>query len=139
MSPAYRNLDANALAATLAPDFRLGDNYQSQGPDFNQRMWAWGFKHIYKGRPGPEHRIINVEFLAPGVAIVQTAADWQEIVLDNGMKIPPHGEVDTFIAVKRHGEWKIKMQTIHNQAQDRIGDNFDFRTEPKGPTGARER
>jgi hypothetical protein len=71
------------------------------------------------------------------VALAQTAAQWDEIVLDNGMKVSPHGEIDTFIVVKRDGSWKIKMQTIHNQANERIGDGFDFRSEPHGPIGAK--
>lgn len=140
---AYHNLDAKALASLLTPDFRLvdrlGDNYRSQGPEYNTRMWDWGFKYVYRGRREPEHRILNIEFIAPTVALVQTAADWEEIVLDNGQKIPPHGKVDTFIVVKRGEEWRIKMQTIHNQAADRIGDDFNFHGEPKGPPGGRVR
>lgn len=48
----------------------------------------------------------------PQTTSVQTAADWNEIVRDNGIKIPPfgEGEVDAFIAVKRKGAWKIEMQ-----------------------------
>lgn len=132
---AYHNLDAKALSALLTPDYRLvdrlGDNYQSQGAEFNTRMWDWGFKNIFRGRRPPEHRIINVEFIAPSVALVQTACNWEEIVLNNGQKIPPHGEVATFVVVKREGEWKVKMQLVHNQAAERIGDNFDFRGELK--------
>ena len=138
---AYRNLDAKALASLFTPDYRLvdrlGDNYRSSGAAYNERMYAWGFKHVYRGRPGPVHRIINIELIAPTVALAQTAAQWDEIVLDNGQKVPPHGEIDTFIVVKREGEWKIKMQTIHNQANERIGDDFDFLTEPQGPVGAK--
>jgi hypothetical protein len=84
---AYRSLDSKALAALMTPDFRLvdrlGDNYRSRGPELNARLWEWGFKYVYQGRPGPERRITNVEFVAPAVALVQTAAEWDEIVLDN--------------------------------------------------------
>jgi hypothetical protein len=123
-------LDAKTLASVLTPDFRLvdrfGDNILSKGPQFNERMWAWTFKEVYNGRQTPPHRILNVRFLTPDVAVVQTACDWPEIALDNGFKVPPHGEVDTFVVVKQNGDWKISVQTIHNRFPDGVGDDFDF-------------
>lgn len=125
----YHNLDAKALAALETPDFQLvdrfGDNITSQGPEYNERMWAWTFKEVYKGKPAPEHKILKVRFITPDVAIVETGNQWPELKLDNGTVIPPHGELDTFTVVRSGSRWRIAMQTIHNQFGG-IGDHPDF-------------
>src|SRR5689334_25272268 len=98
-SAAYHNLDARALAALETPDFQLvdrfGDNISSDGPEYNERMWAWTFREVYKGKPGPEHKIVGLRFVTADVAIVQTGTHWTELKLDYGTVIPPHGEFDT--------------------------------------------
>jgi uncharacterized protein (TIGR02246 family) len=128
---AYHNLDAKTLTALSTPDFRLvdrfGDNIESEGPDYTLRMWSWTFREVYKERHPPEHTITDVRMLSPDVAVVQSKTQWPEITLDDGTKIPPHGEVDTFVTVKRNGEWRISVQTIHNQFVTRMGDHPEFR------------
>lgn len=128
-SAAYHNLDAKGLAALETPDFRLvdrfGDNIASDGPEYNERMWAWTFKEIYKGKPAPDHYIVGIHFLTPDVAVVQTANQWQELKLDDGTIIPPHGEVDTFVVLRKQGSWKLAVQTIHNKMGG-MGDHPDF-------------
>ena len=59
--------------------------------------------------------------------VIRIDTQWPEITLDDGTKIPPHGEVDTFVTVKRNGEWRISVQTIHNQFVTRMGDHPEFR------------
>jgi uncharacterized protein (TIGR02246 family) len=138
---AYHNLDAKTLASLLTPDFRFvdrfGDNILSKGPEFNERMFAWTFKEVYKGKNPPQHSIVSLRFVAPEVAVVQTQCEWPEIKLDNGYKVPPHGEVDTFVVVKQQGEWKINVWTIHNRFADGVGDTFEFTGAVPGDNGRR--
>ena len=79
-------------------------------------MWAWAFTNIYKGKPGPDHAIERVRFLSPDVALVQARAYWKDIItLDDGTRIPPHGEIDTFVAVRNAHLWRVAALNIHNQ------------------------
>jgi uncharacterized protein (TIGR02246 family) len=117
---AYRALDAKALAALETPDFelvnRLGQWFPQTSREENERMWAWGFANIYKGKPGPKHTVERVRFIRPDVALVQTRAYWAEvIVLPDGTRIPPHGQITTFLVVKEREGWRITSQNIHNQ------------------------
>jgi uncharacterized protein (TIGR02246 family) len=116
---AYRRLDAKALAALETPDVEIIDRFghwvRSEGPEFNERLWSMTFRDIYKGKPGPERTVRNVRMLTPDVALVQATTHWDEVVLDDGTRIPPHGEIDTFVLVKRDGAWRIAAMNIHNQ------------------------
>lgn len=117
---AYRALDARALAELATPDFelvnRLGQWTPFSSREDSARMWAWGFSVIYQGKPGPAHTIERVRLLAPGVAVAQTRAFWADpIVLPNGYKVPPHGEIDTFVVVQRPEGWRVASENIHNQ------------------------
>lgn len=48
--------------------------------------------------------------------VVQARAYWKDIiVLDDGTQIPPHGEIDTFVAVRNGGVWRVASLNIHNQ------------------------
>jgi uncharacterized protein (TIGR02246 family) len=117
---AYLKLDAKTLAALSTPEFdivnRLGQwTHKSTNADL-EKMWAFAFEIIYKGKPGPAHTIEKVRFHTPQVASVLTRAYWADVItLDDGTKIPPHGEVDTFTVVKKNGAWKIAWLDIHNQ------------------------
>lgn len=65
---------------------------------------------------GPSHTIEKVRFLTPDVACVLTRGYWKDVItLDDGTKIPPHGEVDTLTVVKKDGNWKVAWMDIHNQ------------------------
>jgi uncharacterized protein (TIGR02246 family) len=111
---AYHRLDADTLTRIVTPDFQLvdrfGDNIASEGPEYTRALWSWTFREVYKNRPGPVHQIVNIEFIRPDVAVVQTHADWGELKLDDGTKIPPHGEVDTFLLVKTLEGWRIQCR-----------------------------
>jgi uncharacterized protein (TIGR02246 family) len=117
---AYRRLDAKALAKLETSDFelvnRLGQWTPFKAREDNERMWAWAFTNIYNGKPGPEHSVERVRFIRPDTAIVQARAFWpDEITLPDGTRIPPHGEIDTFVVVKQKDGWRIASQNIHNQ------------------------
>src|SRR4051794_25447451 len=88
---AYRSLDAKAMAALETEDFelinRVGWWTKAASREENERMWAWGFETIYKGKPGPKHTIESVRFVRPDVAIVQAHADWPALTLDDGTPI----------------------------------------------------
>ncbi len=116
---AYTGLDAKALAALETSDFELIDRFghriQSQGRAFNERLWTLTFKDIYRGKPGPEHTIEHIRFLSPTVALVQAHADWGEVTLDDATRIPPHGEIATFVLVRDGNEWRAASLNIHNQ------------------------
>ena len=116
---AYRSLDARAVAALETEDFelvnRVGWWTKARGREDNERMWAWGFDVIYKGKPGPQHTVESVRFVSPDVAVVQAHADWPALTLPDGTPIPPHGEIVTFVVVKQKKTWLIASQNIHNQ------------------------
>jgi uncharacterized protein (TIGR02246 family) len=117
---AYRALDAKKLAAVQTPDFEIVNRLGQWTPLFSteqsEKMWAWAFTNIYKGKAGPEHTIERVRFLTPDVSVVQARAYWKDIiVLDDGTQIPPHGEIDTFVAVRNGGVWRVASLNIHNQ------------------------
>jgi len=117
---AYRRLDAKTLASLHTPEFdivnRLGQWTHKSSNSELEKMWAWTFRVIYKGKPGANHTIEKVRFHTADVASVLMRGYWHEVVtLDDGTKIPPHGEVDTFTVVKQDGTWKVAWLDIHNQ------------------------
>jgi hypothetical protein len=117
---AYTGLDAAALASLETPDFQLVDRFghwiQSEGPEFNRRLWALAFQEIYRGRPGPARRIESIRFMAPAVAVVQARA-WHPdpIVLDDGTHIPPFWEINTYTLIDTTSGWRVSVLNIHNQ------------------------
>ena len=117
---AYTSLDAKALASLETPDFELVDRFghwiKSEGPEFNERLWAMGFKEVYHGKPGPARSIESIRFLAPNVAIVQARANHADgVTLDDGTRIPPFWEINTYTLVKSEAGWRVAYQNIHNQ------------------------
>lgn len=117
---AYVALDAKTLANLHTPEFdivnRLGQWTHKSSNPAQEELWAWTFRVIYNGKPGPSHTIEKVRFLTPEVACVLTRGYWKDVItLDDGTKIPPHGEVDTLTVVKKDGNWKVAWIDIHNQ------------------------
>jgi ketosteroid isomerase-like protein len=117
---AYTGLDAAALAALETPDYQMVDRFghwiQSEGPAFNQQLWAMTFRDIYHGKPGPARVIESIRFLAPQAAIVQARANHSEgATLDDGKRIPPFWEIDTYTLIKTKDGWKVTLLNIHNQ------------------------
>jgi len=116
----YQALDGTRLASLSTPEFdivnRLGMwTHKSSNTDLAE-LWNWSFKNIYKNHPGPEHKIDHIRFLTPDTAVVMTRAYWaNEITLDDGTRIPPHGEIDSFVVVKKSSTWKIAFLNIQNQ------------------------
>lgn len=116
----YQALDGTRLASLSTPEFdivnRLGMwTHKTSNADLAE-MWNWSFKNIYKNQPGPAHTIDHIRFLSPDSAVVMTRAYWtKEITLDDGTKVPPHGEVDSFVVVKKGHAWKIVFLNIQNQ------------------------
>jgi hypothetical protein len=50
------------------------------------------------------------------VAVVQARAFHPDgVTLDDGTRIPPFWEINTFTVVKTQGEWKVSLLNIHNQ------------------------
>jgi hypothetical protein len=50
----------------------------------------------------------RVRFGRPDVAIVEARKYWAKVItLDDGTGIPSHGEIDTLVAVKNKGIWKV--------------------------------
>ena len=139
---AYRRLDAKALAELETPDIEIIDRFghwvRSEGPEVSERLWTATFRDIYKGKPGPERAVQRVRMLTPEVAVVQATTHWDEVTLDDGTRIPPHGEIDTFVLVKRRGAWRIAALNIHNQmppGRERPGERVPVPT--KQPPGGR--
>jgi uncharacterized protein (TIGR02246 family) len=134
---AYRKLDARTLASLHTADVEIIDRFghwvRSEGPEFTERLWTMTFRDIYKGKPGPERSVRNVRMLSPDVALVQATTQWDEVVLDDGTRIPPHGEIDTFVLVRRDGAWRVAAINIHNQmppGRERPGERVPVPTKP---------
>ena len=117
---AYTGMNAGSLAALETPDYEMIDRFghwiKSEGPEFNERLWAMTFKDIYRGKPGPARQIESIRFLAPDVAIVQARANHAEgVTLDDGTKIPPFWEINTYTLVRTDAGWRVTVLNIHNQ------------------------
>jgi ketosteroid isomerase-like protein len=117
---AYTGLDAKALATLETPDFELIDRFghwiKSEGPEFNERLWEIGFKEIYHGKPGPARTIESIRFLAPNVAVVQARANHPDgVALDDGTRVPPFWEINTYTLIKTDAGWRVALLNIHNQ------------------------
>ena len=117
---AYTGLDAKALASLETPDFELIDRFghwiKSEGPEFNERLWEMGFREVYHGKPGPPRTIENIRFFAPNVAVVQARAYHADgVTLDDGTRIPPFWEINTYTLVKSDAGWRVALLNIHNQ------------------------
>ncbi len=117
---AYTGMDAGALASLETADFELIDRFghwiKSEGPEFNRRLWAMTFQEIYHGKPGPERVIESVRFLEPRVAVVQAWANHADgVTLEDGTKIPPFREINTYTLIKTDGGWRVQILNIHNQ------------------------
>jgi ketosteroid isomerase-like protein len=119
---AYTGLDADGLAKLETTDFQLVDRFghwiRSEGPEFNRQLWAMTFPEIYKGRPEPARRIENIRFLASNVAVVQARA-WHPdtVVRDDGTRIPPFWEINTYTLIKTADGWRVSVLNIHNQIE----------------------
>ena len=117
---AYTGMDAKALASLETPDFELVDRFghwiKSEGPEFNEQLWAMAFKEIYRGKPGPARTIESLRLLAPNVAIDQARANHPDgVTLDDGTRIPPFWEINTYTLIKTDAGWRVALQNIHNQ------------------------
>ena len=117
---AYRALDAKAMVALETPDFELVDRFGNWFPQTsrqeNERMWSWAFANVYKGKPGPKHTVERIRFIQPNVAVVQARAFWAEVItLPDGTRVPPHGQLTTFIVVNQKEGWRIAAQNVHNK------------------------
>jgi len=117
---AYTGLDAAGLAALESPDYEMVDRFghwiKSEGPAFNRRLWAITFSDIYHGKPGPARQIESIRFLTPTVALVEARANHEHgVTLDDGTRIPPFWEIDTYTLVRTSQGWRVTLLNIHNQ------------------------
>ncbi|HZQ97162.1 MAG TPA: hypothetical protein VFA67_19275 [Candidatus Sulfotelmatobacter sp.] len=117
---AYISLDAKALARLETPDYEMVDRFghwiRSEGPEFNERLWAMTFKDIYRGKPGPARTVESIRFFSPQVAVVQARANHPDgVTLEDGTHIPPFWEINTYTLVKTDAGWRVALLNIHNQ------------------------
>ncbi len=117
---AYTSLDAAGLASLESADYEMVDRFghwiKTEGPEFNERLWAMTFRDIYRGRPGPARGIESIRFMAPNVAIVEARANHPDgVTLDDGTRIPPFWEINTYTLVKTQSGWRVALLNIHNQ------------------------
>ncbi|WP_109487512.1 hypothetical protein [Occallatibacter savannae] len=117
---AYTGLNAKDLAALETADYEMIDRFghwiKSEGPQFNENLWRVAFTEIYKGKPGPAREIESIRFLSRNIAIVQARANHADgVTLDDGSKIPPFWEINTYTLVKTDVGWRVLLLNIHNQ------------------------
>ena len=113
-------MDAKALASLETADYEMVDRFghwiKSEGPEFYERLWAMTFKDIYHGKPGPARTIESIRFLGPETAVVQARANHPDgVTLDDGTRIPPFWEIDTYTLVRTGDGWRVALLNIHNQ------------------------
>ncbi len=119
---AYTTLNAKDLAALETPDYEMIDRFghwiKSDGPQFNENLWHMTFTEIYRGKPGPPRQIESIRFLAPNIAIVQARANHPDgVTLDDGSKIPPFWEINTYTLIRTDAGWRVILLNIHNQIE----------------------
>ena len=117
---AYTGLNAKALAALETPDYEMVDRFghwiKSEGPEYNERLWALAFTEVYRGKPGPARVIESVRFMAPNVAVVQARANHADgVTLEDGTHIPPFWKINTYTLIKTDAGWRVALLNIHNQ------------------------
>ena len=117
---AYTSMNAKDLAALETSDYEMIDRFghwiKSEGPAFNENLWKAAFTEIYRGKPGPARQIESIRFLAPNVTIVQARANHPEgVMLDDGTRIPPFWEINTYTLIKTDAGWRVTLLNIHNQ------------------------
>lgn len=95
---------------------RFGHWIKSEGPQFNENLWHAAFTEIYRGKPGPPRQVESIRFMSPTIAIVQARANHPEgVTLDDGSKIPPFWEINTYTLMKTDPGWRVVLLNIHNQ------------------------
>ena len=112
-------MDGQAMAELSKPDYsivnRTGFWIQASDRSETAELFNTTFREIYKGKPGPEHKIEQVRFIHADVAEVYLSAFWpDEITLDDGQRIPPHGEIVLLTMVRQEGSWRIATESVHN-------------------------
>lgn len=117
---AYTSLDAKSLAELETPDYEMIDRFghwiKSEGPEFNEKLWTAAFTEIYHGKPGPGRVVESIRFMAPNVAVVEARANHPDgVTLDDGSRIPPFWEINTYTLVKTAAGWRTALLNIHNQ------------------------
>jgi hypothetical protein len=119
---AYTGMNPQDLAALETSDYEMIDRFghwiKSEGPEFNQNLWKMTFSEIYRGKPGPPRQIESIRFMSPNVAIVQARANHPDgVTLDDGTKIPPFWEINTYTLIKTDAGWRVALLNIHNQIE----------------------
>ncbi len=117
---AYTAMNAKDLAALETPDFEIIDRFghwvKSEGPEYNERLWAMTFTDVYRGKPGPARSVESIRFMTPNVAIVEARANHPDgVTLDDGTHIPPFWEINTYTLVRTEAGWRVALLNIHNQ------------------------
>jgi len=117
---AYTGLNAGALAQLETDDYEMIDRFghwiRTEGPGFNERLWASTFNDIYHGKPGPARNIESIRFFGPNVAVVEARANHPNgVLLDDGTQIPPFWEINSYTLVKTEAGWRVALLNIHNQ------------------------
>lgn len=117
----YRAMDPTAMSATIADRYDLVNRFGEWSSFDNKReeyekLWMWVFKEVYRGKPGPDHKIHDVRRLTKGAMTVQAWAKYEEpIITSDGKTIPPFMQWVTFVVVKQRNGWRIASHNIHNQ------------------------
>lgn len=137
---AYTGLDAKALAALETADYEMVDRFghwiKSQGPEFNRRLWTMAFRDVYRGKPGPARVIESIRMMAPGVAIVQARANHPDgVALDDGTRIPPFWEINTYTLIRTAAGWRVALLNIHNQINPEMEGSGQHVPDASAPAG----
>ena len=117
---AYRNLDAKRLAAHETPAVEVVDRFgQLRLPSArseNEKLWSDAFEAISRKSAPPTVTIDHIEFLRPEIALVQVSWQFSEgILFDDGARIPPFSEVDTYVVTKMQGVWLVAAHNMQEK------------------------
>jgi ketosteroid isomerase-like protein len=117
---AYRRLDAQALASLEAVNIeivdRFGELHRLTDGSEKEAFWADGFAIIARDSTPPELTIGQIHLISHKIATVHTCTHFREgIRLEDGTRIPPLCELNSYLLLKTHGEWRIAQVAIHDQ------------------------
>jgi hypothetical protein len=117
---AFRRLDAKSLAALETAEVeivdRFGELHQLTAGCEKVAFWADGFAVIAKESTPPELAVGQIRLVGAAAATVKACTHFRNgIKLEDGARIPPLWELNSYLLLKRNGEWKIAEISIHDQ------------------------
>lgn len=117
---AYKHSDAKGLASLETSNVevleRFGILHVLSGADENVKLWQETFEVISAKSPLPKVTIDNIQLARPGLAFAHVSWDFPEgILLVDNSRIPAYSQLDTYVLIKKKGEWVIALHNMQEK------------------------